>query len=77
LAKPAGATQRGSRTIAKEKLFNQISVRIRQIYPNFNIGITTGTQGDRTKFWVHPYRHWLFIANQSEVDETQRKSRKK
>ncbi len=77
LIKPVGATQRGKRTIAKEKLYNQISARIRQIYPNFNIGITTGTQGNRTKHWAHTYRHWLFVSNQSKIDETQGKTKQK
>ena len=41
-AKPPGQARRGKKTIAKEKLYKRISQRIRSIYPNFNIGISTG-----------------------------------
>lgn len=61
LIKPSGARIRGKRTIAKEKLYRHINSRIRDIYPRFNIGITTGLQGDITNRWKHPYRHWLFV----------------
>lgn len=61
--KPEGSRTRGKRTIAKEKLYKHINRRIRKIYPNFNIGITTGTKGAETAYWKHPYRHWLFIPN--------------
>ncbi|MGN1143952.1 MAG: hypothetical protein ACI4SU_05255 [Anaerovoracaceae bacterium] len=53
--------RRGKRTIAKEKLYKEINKRIREIYPNFNIGISTGFSDDRTKLWWQPYRHWSFI----------------
>jgi hypothetical protein len=59
--KPAGAKRRGKRTIAKEKLYKHINAKIREIYPRFDIGITTGLQGNIANRWKHPYRHWLFI----------------
>src|SRR5699024_8376273 len=39
---PEGKNRRGNRTIAKERLYKHINKRIRKIYPNFNIGISTG-----------------------------------
>lgn len=60
LEKPAGAKARGRRTIAKEKVYKAINARIRRLRPNFNIGITTGVDGDKANRWRHAYRHWLF-----------------
>jgi hypothetical protein len=59
--KPPGAKRRAKRTIAKEKLYTHINVKIQEIYPRFNIGITTGLQGDMANRWKHPYRHWVFV----------------
>ena len=58
--KPAGATRRPDKTRAKEKVYKRINERIRDIYPNFNIGITTGHGGDYANRWQHAYRHWNF-----------------
>lgn len=69
LLKPAGARQRGKRTIAKEKLYKYLNRRIRGIYPNFNIGITTGHGGDISNRWHHPYRHWRFVPRNVEINE--------
>lgn len=71
--KPEGSRTRGKRTIAKEKLYKFINRRIRGIYPNFNIGITTGTKGTRKAYWNHSYRHWLFIPNQYQKDDSKTK----
>lgn len=68
MVKPEGQRQRGNRTIAKEKLYRHISTRIRQIYPSFNIGESTGIQGDRANRWRHPYRHWKLIPKNHERD---------
>jgi len=73
LVKPEGQSQRGKRTIAKEQLYKHINGRVRLIYPNFNIGIATGTQGDITNRWRHPYRHWLMIPKNHERDMTRAK----
>lgn len=70
---PSGAKRRGKRTIAKEKLQRHISGRIRRIYPNFNIGISTGTRGNLANRWKDPYRHWLFVPADSERDATRTK----
>src|SRR5690606_12399005 len=58
--KPEGSRRRGKRTIAKEKLYKHISKHIREIYPGFNIGISTGT-GELADRWNHSYRHWRFV----------------
>lgn len=73
LVKPPGQRRRGKRTIAKEKLYKHISARIRQVYPNFNIGMSTGTQGDLANRWKHPYRHWVLIPRDHERDLTKAK----
>lgn len=67
LIKPVGANRRGKRTIAKEKLYAHINRRIREIYPHFNIGISTGIGSGIEDRWRHPYRHWLFIPKDSEL----------
>jgi hypothetical protein len=67
--KPTGSKRRGRRTIAKEKLYNHINAKIRDIYPGFNIGITTGKQNDITNLWKHSYRHWLFIPSDASYEE--------
>ncbi len=67
-AKPPGQRRRSKRTVAKEKLYKQISSRIRGIYPHFNIGESTGVQGDRANRWLHPYRHWKLIPKDHHRD---------
>jgi hypothetical protein len=67
------ARQRGAKTIAKEKLYKHINARIRQIYPNFNVGISTGTPDGAADRWRHPYRHWLFVPQAAEIDNTRGK----
>jgi hypothetical protein len=64
-----GKNTRGKRTVAKEKLYKHINAHIRKIYPNFNIGATTGTQSDLTNYWKHPYRHWKFTPTHSDTNE--------
>lgn len=70
--KPVGQKRRAKRTIAKEKLYKHINAKIRTIKPNFNIGISTGTD-DIEDRWNHPYRHWCFTANEFEIDESKYK----
>ncbi len=52
--------RRGKRTIAKEKLYDALVQHIQALRRGFNVGITTGIDGDRANRWHHPYRHWLF-----------------
>jgi hypothetical protein len=65
--KPKGQRRRGKRTVAKEKVYKHILGRIQQIYPKFNIGISTGMGGDMSNLWRHRYRHWLFVPNERET----------
>jgi hypothetical protein len=62
----------GKRTIAKEQLYKHINEQIRTIYPNFNIGITTG-KGEKETIWKLPYRHWKFTPKDFIIDETKYK----
>jgi hypothetical protein len=61
--KPQGAIRRLEKTRAKERVYKRINERIRDIYPNFNIGITTGHDGHRANRWNQAYRHWNFRTN--------------
>lgn len=60
--------RRGKRTLAKDKVYQHISKRIRMLYPNFNIGITTGTNGNLSDLYTMPYRHWSFKPKKSEIN---------
>ncbi len=60
--------RRGKRTIAKEKLYKTILKNIREIYPNFNVGISTSAKGKLENYWLHPYRHWCFRPKYSSFD---------
>lgn len=62
--------KRSKRTKAKEKLYKVINKNIREIRKNFNIGIDTGIDGDKSNYWKHPYRHWNFISSSSHYDGT-------
>jgi Protein of unknown function (DUF3800) len=73
LEKPVGKRQRGKRTIAKEKLYKFLNARIREIYPGFNVGESTGMTGDPANRWHHPYCHWKFIPKDYQVDDTKNK----
>ena len=65
--KVPGTNKRGRRTLAKEAVYKHINARIRRIRPGFNIGISTGVDGDRANRWHHAYRHWLFLPDEREV----------
>jgi hypothetical protein len=66
--KPEGALRRGKRTIAKEKVYDQIRKHIRTVTksPHFNIGLSTA-QATISSRWVDCYRHWKFVSRQAEV----------
>lgn len=72
-AKPEGAKRRGKRTRAKERVYKHILKRIRTIYPNFNIGASTGQADGPSSKWLHPYRHWCFVPSDSVQDLTRSK----
>lgn len=69
------SNKRGKKTIAKEKLYKHILSRIREIHPNFNIGVSTGLHDWNT--WTIPYRHWRFIPNDSTYYTKLTKQREK
>ena len=75
LEKPEGERKRGKRTIAKERLYKVINSQVRQIYPNFNIGVSTGTANGVQDRWNHPYRHWNFKSKNHIIDLTASKPR--
>lgn len=60
LKKDPNTNRRGKRTIAKERLYKHIHRRISEIRPNFNIGVSTGLDGNLSNRWHYPYLHWLF-----------------
>ena len=68
--KPLEQRRRGKRTIAKEKLYKCINREIRSIYPNFNVGATTGQPNGLTDRWNHSYRHWKFVPASHEYDSS-------
>lgn len=70
---PQGKRRRGKKTLAKERVYRHILNRIWRIYPNFNIGASTGTQGDLRNRWRHPYRHWKMVPYNYEIDSTAKK----
>ena len=74
--KSPDTNRRGKRTIAKEKLYKHIQKRIQELYPNFNVGISTGTQGASINIWKHSYRHWLFVPKDVSIDSTKHKRKK-
>lgn len=62
---PDGRT--GKRTKAKLAVYKHIYRHIQEIYPRFNIGITTGHRGSIANRWRDPYRHWLFVPTKFEI----------
>lgn len=74
---PEGKHRRGKRTIAKEKLYKFILSEIKTVYPNFNVGISTGTKAGEASYWLDPYRHWRFVPKDHVYDETKTKRTKK
>jgi hypothetical protein len=57
---PEGKRRREKRTRNKEKLYRAINKRIRAVYPNFNVGTSTG-RATNTSRWDDPYRHWRLM----------------
>lgn len=70
---PEGKLRRGKRTIAKEKLYKFILSEVKTLYPNFNIGISTGMKEGMNSLWSDPYRHWKFIPTEHVYDKTKAK----
>lgn len=74
--KSDGDERPGKRTILKLKLYKYINSKIREIYPDFNIGISTPlkTESDR---WLQIYRHWSFKPKNHTRNLTRTKRAKK
>jgi hypothetical protein len=68
-----GSRWRGKRTIAKEKLYKHIRARICEIYPRFNVGVSTSDRGNLYNRWLHPYSHWCFVPSNATYDVTKGK----
>lgn len=71
--KPEGQSRRGKRTIAKEKVYKHINACIQKIYPGFNIGTSTSWRNSLTNIGSDPYRHWLFVPSDSNMDDKKTK----
>jgi hypothetical protein len=69
-------TRRGSRTKAKERVFNHIKTRIQDIYPRFNVGANTGKHSADC-YWTDPYRHWLFVPRERIVIDISKHKKKR
>lgn len=74
--KKEGENKPGKRTILKTKLYKHINTRIRKLYPNFNIGITTPVRLPSDS-WTQVYRHWSFIPKYHIRDTSRTKKAKK
>lgn len=74
--KAEGENKVGKRTIMKLKLYKHINMRIRDIYPNFNIGVTTPIRVNSDS-WTQVYRHWSFIPKYYTRDTARTKRAKK
>lgn len=75
--KPPGQRVRGKRTRSKERVYRHINRKISELYPNFNIGVSTSNGGDNANRWHHPYRHWLFVPAEFEVVDVPGKRKRK
>ncbi len=74
--KTEGENKIGKRTLTKLKLYKHINARIREIYPNFNIGVTTPIRVAADS-WTQVYRHWSFIPKYHTRDTSRTKRAKK
>ena len=66
----------GKRTILKLKLYKHINSKIREIYPDFNIGISTPIKEESDR-WFQIYRHWSFKPKHHTRNLTRTKRAKK
>ena len=67
------AKRRSKRARAKADVYGAIKARIFDLYPHFNVGISTGHAGGLTDRWTDPYRHWLFMPSAAQEDATRTK----
>ena len=67
------AKRRGKRSRAKDKVYKVIQRRIFDLYPNFNVGVSTATNDGLHMRFEHPYRHWLFVPSNAKLDNNRTK----
>lgn len=67
------AKRRSKRARAKAEVYDAIKARIFKLYPNFNVGISTGQAGGPTDRWTGFYRHWLFMPAGAQEDASKTK----
>lgn len=71
--RPEGKARRGKKTRSKERVYRHILTKIQEIYPHFNIGISTGHGGDIANRWNHSFRHWKLVPENHTYDESAEK----
>ena len=74
--KSDGEERPGKRTILKLKMYKYINSKIRELYPDFNIGISTPIK-DESDRWFQIYRHWSFKPKHHTRNLTRTKRAKK
>lgn len=70
------AKRRSKKAKAKAQVYKKIKERVCEIYPNFNFGVSTGSQSLESRF-KHHYRHWNFVSSGSTLDRSRAKSKRK
>jgi hypothetical protein len=68
------AKRRSKRARAKALVYARIKDRIWEVYPNFNVGISTASPNTIER-WTHPYRHWCFVPSGSTRDGSRGKGK--
>ena len=76
---PEGEHRRGKRTVAKEKLYNNIRQQIIRVTgkKHFNIGTNTAPSTFPDGLWLDAYRHWKFTPKEHTFDKSRTKKSKK
>ena len=60
--------KRAKRNIVKERIYKYIRIKIWQLHPGFNIGITTPIT-KQADLWERPYLHWNFVPRNYTKNE--------
>ena len=68
--------KRAKRNIVKERIYKYIRRKIWELYPGFNIGITTPIK-KKSDLWELPYLHWNFVPRNYTVHKELTKRYKK
>lgn len=67
--------KRAKRNIVKERIYKYIRRKIWDLYPGFNIGMTTPIK-KKSDLWELPYLHWNFIPKNSTKHQEHTKRHK-